>query len=81
MIPRKKGAKSGKYRMAMESLFSKPKYHQRSIVETVISVIKRVFRDKNQSRSDNLRNKEAKFKNLCHNIYRLTKTFEIEISL
>ena len=53
MIPRKKGAKKGKYRMAMESLFSKPKYHQRSIVKTVISVIKRVFGDKNESRSDN----------------------------
>jgi hypothetical protein len=27
MIPRKKRAKNGKYRLAMESLFSKPKYH------------------------------------------------------
>ena len=54
MIPRKKGVKKGKYRMAMESMFSKPKYHQKSIVETTISVIKRVFGDKNQSRSDKL---------------------------
>jgi hypothetical protein len=35
MILRKKGAKNGKYGSAMESLFSKPKYHQRSIVKTV----------------------------------------------
>ena len=30
MIPRKKGAKNGKYRLAMESLFSKPKYHSKN---------------------------------------------------
>ena len=81
MIPRKKGAKKGKYRLAMESLFSKPKYHQRSIVETVISVIKRVFSDKNRSRSDKLRNKETKLKNLCYDIYLYTKTFNIEIQI
>jgi len=67
--------------MAMESLFSKPKYHQRSIVETVISVIKRVFGDKNQSRSDKLRNKETKLKNLCYDFYKYAKTFDIEISI
>lgn len=81
MIPRKKGAKNGKYRMATESLFSKPKYHKRSIVETVISVIKRVFGDKNQSRSDKLRNKETKLKNLCYDIYRYTKTSNIQIQI
>ena len=43
MIPRKKGGKKGKYRLAMESLFSKPKYHQRSIVETVNISYKREF--------------------------------------
>jgi len=43
----------------MESLFSKPKYHQRNIVESVISVIKIVFGDKNQGRNDKLRNKEG----------------------
>jgi len=30
------------------------------LAETVISVLKRVFGDKNQSRSDRLRNKETK---------------------
>ena len=81
MIPRKKGAKNGKYRMAMESLFSKPKYHRRSIVETVISVIKRVFGDKNQSRSDKLRNKETKLKDVCYDIYLYAKTFNIKIQI
>lgn len=81
MIPRKKRAKNGKYRIAMESLFSKPKYHKRSIVETVISVIKRVFGDKNQSRSDKIRNKETKLKNLCYDIYRYTKTFNIKTQI
>ncbi|MEN4069362.1 MAG: IS5 family transposase [Methanobacterium sp.] len=63
MIPLKKGAKKGKYRLAMQSLFSKPKYHLRSLVETVISVRKRIFGDSNTSRSDRLRNKETKLKN------------------
>ncbi|MEN4097933.1 MAG: hypothetical protein PQ965_07255 [Methanobacteriaceae archaeon] len=69
MIPLKKGAKKGKYRLAMQSLFSKPKYHLRSLVETVISVRKRIFGDSNTSRSDRLRNKETKLKNGCYNIY------------
>ncbi len=45
--------------------FDKPKYNQRSIVETVISVEKRVFEDFNTSRSDWLRNKEIKLGNVC----------------
>ncbi|WP_211263749.1 IS5 family transposase, partial [Methanobrevibacter cuticularis] len=81
LIPLKKRAKKGKYRIGSRSIFTKPKYHQRSIVETVISVIKRIFGDKNQSRSDRLRNKETKLKNLCYNIYRHTKTFNIKIKI
>lgn len=60
MILPKKRVKNGKYRLSMQFLFSKPKYHLRSLVETVISVLKRVFGDKNQSRSDRLRNKAVK---------------------
>ena len=59
--------------MTMESWFSKPKYYRRSIVETVISIMKRVLEIKNQSRCDKLRNKETKLKNLCYDIYRYTK--------
>jgi len=68
MIFRKKRAKNGKYRLTMESLFNKPKYHQKSIVKTVLSIIKRIFGDKNQSRNDKLKNKETKLKNLCYDI-------------
>jgi hypothetical protein len=81
MIPIKKGARKGKYRIGTKSIFSNPKYHRRSIVETVISVIKRVFGDKNQSRSDQLRNKETKLKNACYDIYRYAKTFDIKIQI
>jgi hypothetical protein len=79
LIPLKKRAKKGKYRIGSKSIFTKPKYHRRSIVKTVISVIKRVFGDKNQSRSDRLRNKETKLKNACYDIYRYTKTSNIKI--
>jgi len=79
MIPVKKGAVEGKYRLSMQYLFSKPKYHQRSISETVISVLKRVFGDNNTSRSDRLRNKESKLRNVSYNIYRHTKTFILQI--
>ena len=81
MIPLKKRAKKGKYRIGTRSIFTKPKYHRRSLVETVISVIKRVFGDKNQSRNDQLRNKETKLKNSCYDIYRYTKTFNIKIQI
>ena len=81
LIPLKKRAKKGKYRIGSKTIFTKSKYHQRSIVETVISVIKRVFGDKNQSRSDKLRNKETKLKNLCYDIYRYTKTSTIKIQI
>ncbi|MBM4242055.1 MAG: transposase [Euryarchaeota archaeon] len=78
MIPPKKRVKNGKYRLSMQSLFSNPKYHLRSLVETVISVLKRVFDDKNQSRSDRLRNKETKLRNSCYNIYRYAKHLSIQ---
>lgn len=81
MIPPKKRIKKGKYRLTMTTLFSKPKYHLRSLVETVISVRKRIFGDKNQSRSDRLRNKETKLKNECYDIYRYTKSLTIEIQI
>jgi len=81
MIPPKKRIKKGKYRLGMLSLFSKLKYHLRSLVETVISVLKRVFGDENQSRSDQLRNKETKLKNECYDIYLYAKHLSIEIQI
>jgi hypothetical protein len=81
LIPLKKRARKGKYRIGAKSIFTKPKYHRRSLVETVISVIKRVFGDKNQSRSDRLRNKETKLKNACYDIYRYVKTSNTKIQI
>jgi hypothetical protein len=81
LIPLKKRAQKGKYRLGSRTIFTKPKYHRRSIAETIISVIKRIFGDKNQSRSDKLRNKETKLKNTCYNIYHYTKTSNTKIQI
>ena len=43
------------------------------MVETVFSVVKRVLGDVNHCRSDRLRNKESKLRNVCYNIYRYCK--------
>jgi hypothetical protein len=77
----KKRAKKGKYRIVSKSIFTKPKYHRRIIVETVISVIKRIFGDNNQNLSDKLRNKESKLKNVCYDIYHYTKISSIKIQI
>ncbi len=79
IIPPKKRLKKGEYRLSMLKNFDKPKYNQRSIVETVISVEKRVFGDSNTSRSDRLRNKESKLRNICYNIYKYVKSFILVI--
>jgi hypothetical protein len=69
MIPLRKGAKSGTYRRATREAFDEGLYHRRNLVETVFSVEKRVFDDVNNSRSDRLRNRESKFRNVCYNVY------------
>ena len=73
MIPLRKGAKSGTYRCASREEFDEELYYRRNVVETVFSVVKRVFGDVNQSRSERLRNKESKLRNVCYNIYRHCK--------
>ena len=73
MIPRKKRAKRGTYRLAMREEFDEELYHRRNLVETVFSVVKRVFGDVNHSRSDRLWNKESKLRNVCYNVYRHVK--------
>jgi transposase len=70
MIPLKKRAKSGTYRLAMREEFDEGLYHRRNLVETAFSVEKRVFGDVNHSKSDRLRNKESKLRNVCYNLYR-----------
>ena len=39
-------------------------------MECVFSVEKRVFGDENYGRSDRMRNKESKLRNICYNIYK-----------
>ena len=50
VIPLKKRAKRGTYRLAMREEFDEELYHRRNLVETVFSVEKRVFGDVNHSR-------------------------------
>ena len=73
VIPLKEGAKSGTYRCASREEFDEELYYRRNVVETVFSVVKRVFGDVNQSRSERLRNKESKLRDVCYNIYRYCK--------
>jgi hypothetical protein len=56
-------------------------YNFCSVQNHVISVVKRISGDKNQSRSYKLRNKETKLKNLCYDIYHYIKMFNIEIQI
>ena len=75
----KRGAKSGTYRLGMREEFDEELYHRRALVETVFSVEKRVFGDVNHSRSDRLRNKESKLRNVCYNVYRYVKVVVVMV--
>lgn len=77
IIPLKRKAKNGVYRRASREAFDERRYHRRNLVETVFSVEKRVFGDVNHSRSDRLRNKESKLRNVCYNVYRYVKVVTI----
>ena len=70
-IPVRMGlTKSGKYRKELIFGVDKEKYHKRNIAETVNSVMKKVFGEENRARSEKMRNKETKLRNLCYNVYR-----------
>ena len=62
--------KTGKYRKELIFGLDKEKYHKRNIVETVNSVMKRIFGEENRGRSERMRNKETKLRNVCYNVYR-----------
>lgn len=80
MIPLKKNReKTGKYRLSMLTEFNEKEYHRRSKSETVISVEKRVLDDVNYSKTDSMRNKESKLRNICYNIYKHAMIFILEI--
>lgn len=63
----------GFYRKQMKRGYSKKKYHQRSKVETVNSVLKRVFGAIVHARKWCMQVKEMLFKLLAYNLYRLTR--------
>ncbi|AMK15766.1 IS5 family transposase [Methanobrevibacter olleyae] len=70
IIPNKKRVKNGHLRKRSRYVFRKPIYSRRNNVESVFSVIKRIFSGINTSRDTNLSNKETKFKCLMYNIHR-----------
>lgn len=71
-IPLKTRAKTGHYRLKSKNKFNKEIYSLRNNVESIFSVIKRIFNGTNRSRSLRLSNKETKLKNTIYNIYRST---------
>ena len=72
-IPLKTRAKTGHYRLKSKNTFNQEIYSRRNNVESIFSVIKRIFNGTNRSRSLQLSNKETKLKNTIYNIYRLTQ--------
>lgn len=73
IIPSKKRAKTGYYRLRNKKIFNKKIYNRRNNIESIFSVIKRIFNGINPSKSTKLLNKETKFKCTVHNIYRSTQ--------
>ena len=72
-IPLKTRAKNGHYRLKSKNTFKQEIYSRRNNVESIFSVIKRIFNGTNRSRSLQLSNKETKLKNTIYNIYRSTQ--------
>lgn len=72
-IPLKTRAKKGHYRLKSKNKFKKEIYSKRNNVESIFSVIKRIFNGTNRSRTLQLSNKETKLKNIIYNIYRSTQ--------
>ncbi|WP_363139657.1 transposase [uncultured Methanobrevibacter sp.] len=72
-IPLKTRAKIGHYRLKSKNKFNQEIYSRRNNVESIFSVIKRIFNGTNRSISLQLSNKETKLKNIIYNSYRLTQ--------
>jgi hypothetical protein len=62
----------GKYRKQMKLGYSKLLYNQRNKDETIISVIKRLFREHITSRLVTTQNRELSFRCIAYNTHRLT---------
>ena len=61
----------GRYRKEMKRGYSKKKYHQRSRVETIFSVIKRTMGDEIRSVKTVAQNNEMRTKIICYNATRI----------
>ncbi len=72
-IPLKTRAKNRHYRLESKNKFKQEVYSRRNNVESIFSVIKRIFNGTNRSRSLQLSNKETKLKNTFYNIYKSTQ--------
>jgi hypothetical protein len=76
MIPlrlRKRKMIKGKYRRKMEREFNRKLYHNRNLVETMFSVLKRKYSEEIRAKEYWNQLKEVKFKLLVHNLDRYVK--------
>ncbi len=76
---RKRKQINGYYRRRIVQSFDEEKYHQRNIVETVFSVLKRKFGESLKARKYRLQIKEIKIKAILYNLSRMISTFSILI--
>ncbi|WP_342306519.1 transposase [Methanolobus sp. ZRKC5] len=80
MIPlreRERKMIKGKYRRKMEREFDKELYHNRNLVETMFSVLKRKYGEAVRAKKYWNQVKEVKFKILVHNLDRYVKVIFI----
>jgi hypothetical protein len=70
---RKRKMIKGKYRRKMEREFNRKLYHNRNLVETMFSVLKRKYSEEIRAKEYWNQLKEVKFKLLVHNLDRYVK--------
>jgi hypothetical protein len=63
----------GRYRKQMKRGYSKQLYHQRNKVETIFSVIKRMFGEYIRSKMTRTRNRDMVFRCIAYNMHRYVK--------
>jgi hypothetical protein len=69
----------GYYRKRLSHSFDLEVYHQRNMVETVFSVLKRKYGESLKARKFRLQVKEIKIKVILYNLSRLVSSFELFI--
>jgi len=76
---RKRKRISGYYRSRIALMFDDEKYHQRNMVETVFSVLKRKFGEALKARKYRFQIKEIKIKVILYNLSRMISTLSLLI--